>query len=114
MTKQTATDKELSKLHKKVAKAMLQQLDDAEEAQKLLDRKYFDDEENEVFIPEDVRMFLKKCVSASPALLTAITKFLKDNEITCQVDESDEMSDLQKRLANKQRKSVSNVIPIGE
>lgn len=49
----------------------------------------------------------------NPALLGVITKFLKDNEITAVIDESEEMTDLAKKLAEKkQRKAVGNVIPM--
>lgn len=43
--------------------------------------------------------------TVSPTTLSAISKFLKDNEITCQIDSDDRMSDLQKALQNKRRVS---------
>lgn len=111
MPKETATDKTLAILHQKTAKAMLDALESSETAQALLDQSYEDDDGNEMFIPALVREYLKKQASASPALLTAITKFLKDNDITCQIDETEEMSALQQRLAAKPRKSVALVKP---
>lgn len=99
----TATDKELGKLHAKVAQVMLKALESSDTAGLLLDE--FMDE-----LPEKVVDFLEKQVTVNPALLQAVTKFLKDNEVTCQIDEDESMSDLQKRLAEKRtRKSVGNV-----
>lgn len=42
--------------------------------------------------------------SASPALLAAAMKFLKDNDITCDIKTNDNMSSLQETLAKKQKK----------
>lgn len=64
-------------------------------------------------LPEEVAEYLAEQSDASPALLTVITKFLKDNDITAVVEESKELSDLDKRLSEKrQRRTVGNVIPI--
>lgn len=115
MAKDTATDKDLSALHKKVAKAMIVALDSCEAAQELLDGSFEDEEGEEIFIPDEVRLYLKKQVQASPSLLTAVTKFLKDNDITCQVEEDESMTDLEKRLEDKRtRKQVGNVLPISD
>ncbi len=42
--------------------------------------------------------------SASPALLAVAMKFLKDNEITCDIKTNDNMSNLQATLSKKQKK----------
>jgi hypothetical protein len=39
----------------------------------------------------------------SPAMLSAVTKFLKDNEVTYDSEQLDELGDLEKRLADKKR-----------
>lgn len=102
-----ATDKELGELHKKVARQLAVQLEQADKAHRLLSRKGEDDWE------EEVAEFLLTCSTASPALLTIAAKFLKDNDITCQVEDSKELSNLDKRLAAKrERKAVGNVIPL--
>lgn len=101
-----ATDKELGELHKKVARQLASQLENADVALMLLH-----DHRGE--LPEPVVEFLEKCSYASPALLTIAAKFLKDNDITCQVEDSKEMSDLDKRLAAKKaRKQVGNILPL--
>lgn len=108
-----ATEKELSVLHKKVAEVLLKKLQSSDQAIYLL-AKYHPIDDEEDLLPEDVRDYLEKQMDASPALLTVITKFLKDNDITAVVEESKELSELDKRLAEKsaRRKSVGNVIPM--
>jgi hypothetical protein len=48
----------------------------------------------------------------NPALLQAVSKFLKDNDITCPQDESEDLNSLATRLKNK--RSVGNVTHIDE
>lgn len=107
MPKDKATEKELSELHGKVTKIMLQALDQCERAEVLLGRK------RDVSLPEDVTKYLESQVASNPALFTSITKFLKDNDITVQPEESETASELRERLSKK-RKVVGNVIPITE
>lgn len=104
MTK--ASEKELSTLHSQVAKAMSKALEDANTAEFLL--RYYDAEETQETIPSKIRDFLEEAATVSPSLLTAITKFLKDNEITAQ-PEDEEMNSLAERLKNKPRRSTSEV-----
>lgn len=101
----SATDKELSVLHKKVADAMLRALERDDMATVLLDN-YRDE------LPDEVIEFLETCTNINPALLQAITKFLRDNDISAEVAKSDELNGLQQKLANKARKSVGNVTPL--
>lgn len=99
-----ATDKKLGELHGKLAESMLSALKSSEVAQALLD-EYGDE------LPGPVQVFLDKTASTNPALLTAIAKFLKDNDITCAVEDSPEMTELEQRLQQKRRR-VGNVIPL--
>lgn len=102
MTK--ASDKLLGELHGKLAKSMMNSLAASEQASQLLEE--FGDE-----LPGAVQTFLSKLEENSPALLTAIAKFLKDNSITCSIEDNDDMTELQKRLDGR-RKRVGNVIPM--
>lgn len=104
MTK--ATDKTLGELHGRLAKAMLSALSSSEQASSLL-QEYSDE------LPEAVVVFLGNLSDANPSLLTAVSKFLKDNSITCAIEDNNEMSELEKRLISK-RKRIGNVIPITE
>lgn len=101
-----ATDKDLAKLHNHVAKAMTRALESSNSAEVLLSEHGAD-------LPDEVRDFLEQCTEVNPALLQAITKFLKDNSITCAVEDSDELSDLAQALAQKKkRRTVGNVTHI--
>lgn len=104
--KNKATDKELGELHALVAKGFKQGLANSERAVRLL-AEHGDE------LPDEVKAFLVDQMETSPSLLTAATKFLKDNDITCVIEDNAELSDLQKTLeAKRKRKQVGNVIPI--
>jgi hypothetical protein len=106
MTK--ASDKQLGELHGKLAKSMVRALDASDKAIVLLDK--YEDE-----LPGEVVEYLTKQADANPALLTAVSKFLKDNAITCSIDDSEELSHLEQLLKTKpERKRVGNVVPISE
>lgn len=109
-TKQKATDRELGELHSLLARSMKDALQSSDEAKSILEACHESGEE----LPPFVEAFLEKAATANPALLTAVAKFLKDNNITAAVEDSEEMSDLQKRLKDKRRHSVDNVVPITE
>jgi len=52
-------------------------------------------------------------VEPSPAFITVATRFLKDNQITCAPEDSEEVSELQARLAKKRdRKKLASVSPL--
>lgn len=101
MTK--ATDKVLGQLHGKLAASMLKALEAADEAANLIEE--FSEE-----IPPEVYAYLEKQRDASPALLTAVSKFLKDNDITCAIEDTPEMTELAQTLAQKRR--VSTLVPV--
>lgn len=99
MTK--ATDKLLGQLHGKLAQSMLDSLQASDTAQLLLDA-YGED------LPIEVVTFLEQLSTTNPSLMTAVAKFLKDNQITCSVEDSAELSELEQAL-QKKRKRVGNV-----
>jgi hypothetical protein len=92
MSKGAASESLLGQLHERVAKVMLDALD-----------RYakFDLDDIVLGDPDGNGMVTVSIPEPSAALLGAITKFLKDNDITCQIEESKEMSDLEKRLQAK-------------
>lgn len=103
-----ASDKQLGELHGRLAKSMLSALEASDTAASLLD-DYAEE------LPGPVQAFLAKHADANPALLTAISKFLKDNDITCAIEDNDELSELEEIISKKRsRKSVGNVVPIHE
>lgn len=57
-----------------------------------------------------------KVYTATPALLTIAARFLKDNEITCEVEDSEGLSDLRSELAARKtgRRKLASVSPISK
>lgn len=102
-----ATETELSGLHRAVAAAFASSLGSHSEAQRLL-VEYSDE------LPDEVRDFLLGIETPSPAILTAATKFLKDNNITCAIEDSPELSEVEKSLAEKRAVRGANVVPFDE
>jgi len=106
--KKTATESELAALHNKLAEVLRYELDKGTVAERLLDE--FSDE-----LPDEVIDFLQSSRKCSPAIVSAAIKFLKDNEITCQADDNEAISELHRTLANKRtRSSVANIVSIDD
>lgn len=98
MSKNAASEEILGQLHQKVANAMIGVITRVEKGQEEYDR----DTPMDSLRPE-----------LSPAMLSAMTKFLADNSITANPAEDVATSELEKRLAAKRtRKMVGNVVPI--
>jgi len=87
-----ATESKLASLHGAVAEVLTNQVKRTEP------ETTFDDEGNCVETGEEV-------YSASPALVATAIKFLKDNAITCDITQDENMGNLRDALANKQRHS---------
>tara|TARA_B110000046_G_C12898225_1_gene357351 strand:+ start:143 stop:421 length:279 start_codon:yes stop_codon:yes gene_type:complete len=75
MAKGASTEQSLGNLHNKVTELFVKVLDEYESTPEL----------------------------ASPAMLGAITKFLKDNSISLESEALDELSEMEERLAAKKR-----------
>jgi len=87
-----ATETKLATLHGIVAEVLSAQLNYTEEEMN------FDLEGNEVATGKQIH-------TASPATVAAAIKFLKDNQITCDIEVDANMNNLRESLANKQRHS---------
>tara|TARA_R110002020_G_scaffold213507_1_gene420375 strand:+ start:225 stop:515 length:291 start_codon:yes stop_codon:yes gene_type:complete len=48
----------------------------------------------------------------SPAELTAMNNFLKQNDITCAIEDSEDMSDLAKALDNKRKRGKAKLADV--
>lgn len=97
MTKKAANEETLGTLHAKVAEVMLNALNSTD----MLNEQIAAD--NEKARQADQLDAIRDLIEPSPALLGAITKFLKDNEITCNTEDSVGLTALQQQLANKSR-----------
>lgn len=100
MSKGAASETDLGHLHKKVASVLSKVLDNVDKAQEAYSQLDF--EVVDYVPPPEV----------PASVLTVATKFLNDNKITCQPEESEELSDLERKLAaNRQkRRQVGNVV----
>lgn len=81
----SSTSNELGELHKVVANVLSKQVGQIFE------------EKNEEGVIVD------RYYAATPALLTVAARFLKDNDITCEIEDSKGMSDLQAELDKRKK-----------
>jgi hypothetical protein len=88
-----ATDKALGTLHQKLAEVLSEALDGTNV------EGWEDPESGEVIEAQNI--------PPSASVLTVVAKFLKDNEVTCDVQQNDELADMTKRLREKQQKLSS-------
>jgi hypothetical protein len=96
-----ATEDKLGVLHGSVADALLTSITQSSTAMTLLLKH----EE----LPDDVRKFLEDCSEVHPSLLTVATKFLKDNNISCDASEDSTLSELEAELKKNRKRKVSDV-----
>lgn len=98
-----ASEDKLGRLHGQVADALLTSIGQSDKAQALLVK--FPEE-----LPDEVRRFLEDCSEVHPSLLTVATKFLKDNHISVDGEDSTELGELAKELKEKRAKGkVSSI-----
>lgn len=98
MSNGAATEQDLGTLHSKLTKMFLTILKGYDTKLQALDKltqAVIDDD-------EDIGAILVEAnIEPSPAMLSAISKFLKDNEITVDSAELDKLSAHEERLKNK-------------
>jgi len=92
MSKQKASESRLAALHNHVTEVLIEQVLHTEE------ETTFDGEGETVMTGVMVR-------TATPALLATAARFLKDNDITCDVEQDENLSGLKDALSRKQRHS---------
>lgn len=103
--KKAASEDTLGELHNKVANVMIGILNTTEIALEAYE------EASKTADVETLAVMTKP--ELSPSMLSAMTKFLADNSITCNPAESSSASELEHILQNKQRrKRVGNVVPL--
>lgn len=100
-----ATEDQLALLHNRVATTMITALEQADRAAALL-MKYSAIEDA---LPHDVKRFLEDAHEVNPSLLSSATKFLKDNNISCDPADDEQLSELEERLKNKRKGNVTSI-----
>lgn len=91
-TMSKATESKLAALHNAVATVLTEQVLHEEE------ETTFDGEGETVMTGVMVK-------TATPALLATAARFLKDNDITCDIEQDENMGSLREALGRKQKKS---------
>jgi len=115
MAKGSAKENELGGLHSMLAKVFTKVLDKYEAQLDALDNLDRD------AVAEDMLAMIAEIGDPNPAMLSAIAKFLKDNDVGIDSEEVDELNATQRRLADRReaRKraghaSLSVVSHVGE
>lgn len=101
-----ATETDLAALHGQLAKTFVSALNQCERASTLLEV------ERDEPLPDDIIDFLESFVDVNPSLLTAATKFLKDNNISADPGEDSGLDELKKELAQKRKGGKVLNIPL--
>ena len=112
MSKNAATEDELGALHAKVAKVMSRAIDQIDRAQDMFDVQMGAFEQ----LPDEDKVIAPiEPPTLSAPLMSVMTKFLADNNVTCAPADSQGLTGLEQALANKKkRKSVGNIVSMTE
>ena len=108
MSKNSATEAVMGLLHGKVASVLVKAFDNVERAQIAFEDAIKSGDQDAVLAA------LGAMPEVSPAMISAATKFLADNKITCQPEDDENIGGLADRLKNKQtqkRRAVGNIVP---
>lgn len=92
--KDKATDKSLGNLHAILADVLAEQV-----------------AESVIEIDEETKTVVTT-YTATPALLTVAARFLKDNDITCGIEDSKSLSDVKEELKNRKKRSKNKLAGI--
>jgi hypothetical protein len=114
MAKGAAKEQQLGKLHAKITEIFLKVLDKYHKQLDFIDGIDAGDIENEM-----IAELLSEGSMPNPAMLSAITKFLKDNDIGFDTEKLSELSDQERRLKERREKrgnlvSLSDLKPKAE
>jgi hypothetical protein len=93
MAKGASTEARMGTLHNKITELFLKILSKYDD-----DLAAMDNAEDEL-----IDGLMAEGMMPNPAMLGAITKFLKDNSITLESEALDELSEMEERLASKKR-----------
>lgn len=99
MSRSAATEEILGGLHSKVADVFLKVLETYEKRLEAVDAVDTSDLKDEL-----LSELFKEGIMPNPAMLSAITKFLKDNEISFESEKLDALSSQERRLRDRRSK----------
>lgn len=114
MTSKAASQDKMNRLHDAVADIFLRVLERYnEQIDALNNMKQSDlDEMSDTFKEDVLQELFREGAMPSPAMLSAMTKFLKDNEVTFEKDKLEELSAQQRALQEKRknRPDLANLV----
>lgn len=96
MAKNAASEAALGKLHDKIAQVFTKVLERYERRMEVIDTIDVED--------ELLKELFDEGAMPSPAMLSAVTKFLKDNEISFSTEQVDNLTAQQRRLEENRQK----------
>lgn len=112
MAKGAATEGHLGKLHSKLADVFIKVLTRYEGRLDVIERYQAGDlEVTDQIEQEMLDELFSEGAMPNPAMLSAISKFLKDNEITFDTEQVDQLSSLERRLSER-RQNRQNVVKL--
>lgn len=113
MAKGSAKERTLGGLHAKLADVFINVLEGYEKKLAAQD-KLLDKSEQVAELETELLDAALLTFEPSPAMLSAVAKFLKDNDIGLDSEEIDKLSDTERRLKDKARKRPVNlsVVPL--
>ena len=108
MAKGAAKETQLGKLHSRITEVFLKVLDRYEARLDVLDTVDRDKIEDEV-----LQELLDDAALPNPAMLSAVTKFLKDNDIGFDTEKLADLSDQERRLKER-RERRGNIVSLSD
>lgn len=106
MAKGAAKEQSLGRLHSKITEVFIKVLDRYEARLDVIGEIAVEEIEDEV-----LRELMEDGAMPNPAMLSAITKFLKDNDIGFDTEKITELSDQERRLKERREKR-GNVVSL--
>jgi acetylornithine/succinyldiaminopimelate/putrescine aminotransferase len=118
MAKGAAREDKLGLLHSTLSRVFIKVLEKYEMQLAVIDKFNERDEAGDFVADEFMAAAILELGDPNPAMLSAISKFLKDNEIMYDSEEIDQLSSTQRRLAEMKKKRGNVVtldnIPLAE
>lgn len=111
MAKGAAREDKLGKLHSTLTTVFIRVLEKYEMQLAVLEKFGERGDDGEVLADEFMAAAILELGEPNPAMLSAISKFLKDNEIMYDSEELDQLSATQRRL-EEMRKKRGNVVSL--
>lgn len=112
MAKGASTEKHMGALHATLATVFKKVLDKYEMNLAVIDKFNERDEDGNLVADDMMAAMVAELGEPNPAMLSAISKFLKDNEIMYDSEEISKLSSQERRLKDMAAKRAGNVVSL--